>query len=140
MRARGRDLQDVVLVEELDAPLDAAGDLNDPEAPSTGGSYGPSPARRGLTWLFRTRAAWSPIAIGLAIVVGTSYLSIAQQERERMAALADLPGILRPLDGPVTELWRMGADTDAMFINGLTGFGGRLLLTENSMRPTIHLC
>ena len=50
-----------------------------------------------------------------------------------MAALTDLPGILRPLDGPVTELWRMSSNPDVMFVGGLTGFGGRLLLTENFM-------
>ena len=134
MRASGRDMQDVVLVEESEAPLGAAGELTDSEAPSSCGPSAPSRARAGLTWLLRTRATWSLIAVGLAIVVATSGAVTALHERARMAALAGLPGILRPLDGPVTELWRVGSGTDTMYLNGLTGLGGRLLLTESSMQ------
>ncbi len=134
MRAPGRDMQDVVLVEESDAPLGAAGELTDSEASSSWEPSGPSRAGAGLTWLLRTRATWSLVAVGLAIVVATTGAVTAQQERARIAALAGLPGILRPLDGPVTELWRVGPGTGTMFINGLTGLGGRVLLTENSMQ------
>lgn len=133
MRASGRDMQDVVLVEESDAPLGAAGELPDSEAPSSCGPSGPSRARAGLTWLLRTRATSSLVAAGLAIVVATSGAVTAQHERARMAALAGLPGILRPLDGPVTELWRTGSGTDTVYLSGLTGLGGRVLLTENAV-------
>ncbi|MGV8978484.1 MAG: PQQ-binding-like beta-propeller repeat protein [Cellulomonas sp.] len=134
MRASGRDMQDVVLVEGSDAPLGAAGEPIDSETPLSWEDCSPSLARAALTSLVRTRAPWSLIAGVLAIVVGTSGVLTAQQERARMAALAGLPGILRPLDGPVAELWRVGSDS--LFINGLTGFGGRVLLIEQSTDGT----
>lgn len=64
----------------------------------------PIPARRGLARLPGTRRWWL-IAAGLTVVVAASVVASDVRERVRVAALADVSGVLAPLDGPVAERW-----------------------------------
>jgi outer membrane protein assembly factor BamB len=67
--------------------------------PSAAGSAGP---RR-----TRPRRALLAATVGvLAVGVGANALVAGHQERERLAALADVPGVLQPLDGPLGPRWR----------------------------------
>lgn len=55
----------------------------------------------------RLRRSWVAGAVGVLVLGGvTGTLVGEQRERTRLAALADVPGVLRPLDGPVAERWR----------------------------------
>ena len=111
MDVSGRDMRDVVLFEvEAASPQDPAAEDG-------------SPARR--RWLHRSRWGWW-LAGALALVVVANAVIADRRESSRMAALAGLPGILAPLDGPVAELWRL----NGTLLGGPVEFAGRLLAVQ----------
>ena len=102
-------LQDVVLLDPDDAAL-------------------PAPARTGggAPRLRRVRRWW-PAGAALTLVVAAAAVVADRREDAHLAALAEVPGILAPLDGPITELWR----SDEARYSDLTEVGGRLLGVRN---------
>ncbi|RYV51647.1 PQQ-binding-like beta-propeller repeat protein [Pengzhenrongella frigida] len=125
-----RGMQDVVLVEAgaQDVVLGETSTVADPSGQPDPGTPGPEPASRpgaARGWRPRSRWWWTAIA-GTAILVVAGTVVTNVRESRRMSALAGVPGILAPLDGPLTETWRTG---DVM-IAGVSGFAGRLLVTE----------
>ncbi|GAA2723219.1 PQQ-binding-like beta-propeller repeat protein [Cellulomonas aerilata] len=53
------------------------------------------------------RRAWAAaLAAALAVAAGAATLVGDHREQEWLAALADVPGVLAPLEGPVSEAWR----------------------------------
>lgn len=91
MTVRGHEMRDVVLVE-----------ADEPDA-ATARDEGPSPLWR---YTRRTLHRWWPVAAGLAVlVVGSSFVA-ADRARDRAERVAALPGVLRPVDAGVHELWR----------------------------------
>lgn len=52
-----------------------------------------------------------PVVVVLALVVGQVVTD--RRERERLAALGDVPGLVAPLDGPAEVAWEMGPGTVA---------------------------
>lgn len=114
-------MRDVVLVE-IDAG-ETAGVDGEIAPPASGPHRGGSPGDR----LGRARRWW-PVAAGLALAVATGTVAAGRRETARLAALAEVPGILAPLDGPVTELWRR-ADTSLWV--GPTKVTGRLIGVEH---------
>lgn len=70
---------------------------------------------------------WWPLAAGLAVAVVAGSVLVDRRDQARLAALAELPGILAPLDGPVAELWR----TDVALRPGLVEVSGRMVGVES---------
>ena len=84
----------------------------------------PAPARAGgVAPRLRRVRRWWPVGAALALVVAAAAVVADRRDVAHLAALADVPGILAPLDGPVTELWR----SDGARYSDLTEVGGRLL-------------
>ena len=112
-------MQAVVLVDQ--SPADHGdGDVppaGDGAAQTPDGAASP-PARRGRWWL---------LPLGLAIVAVAGTVDADRRESDRLDTLADIPGILAPVDGPVTEIWhresglRRGVTLAAGRLIGLTG-------------------
>lgn len=82
----------------------------------------PARAGGGAPMLRRVRRWW-PVTVALTLIVAAAAVVADRREVAHLAALADVPGILAPLDGPVTELWR----SDAARYSDLAEVGGRLL-------------
>jgi len=106
-------LRDVVFVEADDVePGPSAARDEHPADGDLGPGHRP-PSARGSAPTYRrlhTRRWWTAagvlvLAVPISASVGDWY------ERARLAALADIPGIVAPLDGPVGELWRTRAST-----------------------------
>ncbi len=76
------------------APGDAddADEADDPRVPRRLGAL----ARR-----------WWPLALLVVVAVVVTQLVLDARERSRLAALASVPGVLAPLDGPLEVLWRL---------------------------------
>ncbi len=102
------DMRDVELVEGDDAPgtvhlgvpVQPAWDgvrarAQGPSGPSPGPSRAPAVRRRLLS-----------VAVLLLAAVVAVDVSAQARARATLAALADVPGVLAPIGGPVVELWR----------------------------------
>ncbi len=74
----------------------------------------------------RARWWWVAAATGVAVVVANT-VNADRGERGRLADLAGTPGLLAPLDGPVTDRWR----SDVSLWPGIAESGGRLVGVEN---------
>ena len=132
-RRRDDDLVDVELVEHDDVdhgpveerwdratPGDAAPEAGAAAASETGSAAASGPRRTASTGRGGRRAAAVLAVAGLVtFAVGANVLE-ARREAAREAALADVPGMLRPLDGPAEVLW----EVDGMYRGDL----GELLL------------
>ncbi len=116
-------MQDVVLVEaEVDADaLGPTGQSDDESAEPPGVAR----ARSAAAWFPRTRRWWAAGSV-LALLVGANAVASGRREQARVAALAELPGIIAPVDGPLTELWQ----TDASPLDA-PAVAGRLLAVLN---------
>jgi outer membrane protein assembly factor BamB len=77
---------------------------------TTGTDAGPEPSERaGLPGRRRPRPHRALVVAAVSVVavaVGGSALVTGHRERERLAALTDLPGMLQPLAGPLSPQWR----------------------------------
>lgn len=119
-------MKDVVLVDvESDTAAVADGERADAGVSSPPDPTSPTGSRTGVAWLRRSRRWW-PVVAGLTLVVVASTVVTDRRESARLAALADVPGILAPIDGPVSELWR----TDGQPYTSLAEFAGGLLTTD----------
>ncbi|MCC2308043.1 outer membrane protein assembly factor BamB family protein [Cellulomonas chengniuliangii] len=76
------------------------------EEPPPGSEAPPGAARRGVA---RAVRRWWPIALPLVLVVAAGSAVSAQRERARADRVAAVPGMVRPLDGAPSELWRVPA-------------------------------
>ena len=123
MRSSRPDLQDVVLVildEDTSAvPVEAPADhppIPPRPAPPEARAVDRRPALRRWRW---------PLvgAVVLLVLVTANATITARGERARLAALAGVPGILAPLDGPVEIVWGSELTSDA----GGAGSGGHLV-------------
>jgi len=101
-------LQDVVLDDD-----DGENRSGFPTAAEPGGTE-PGPVRR-----FARRWRW-PVAGVVVVALAVPSVVGARREAARLADLADVPGILAPLDGPVRELWTT-ADYPYPFTFDLSG-------------------
>ncbi|QTE29278.1 outer membrane protein assembly factor BamB family protein [Pengzhenrongella sicca] len=114
MGDRRGELQDVELVEvdaaELGAPAPARGADGVPPVPRRARD----PRRR--------RRALAAVGLVVAAVVASSAVTTAR-ENARLARLADLPGFLTPINGPMTVRWRADGST----FGGMSAFDGTLL-------------
>ncbi|MFI2753145.1 PQQ-binding-like beta-propeller repeat protein [Cellulomonas sp. P22] len=107
-RAAGR-LDRVELVE-----VDARGGsgADHPDAPPRGADLtatdNPWPAARvdEPSALPHRVRRWGPVAAVAVVVLLAASLVVDARSRERAARLAEVPGVLAPLDGAPTELWR----------------------------------
>ncbi|WP_407345495.1 PQQ-binding-like beta-propeller repeat protein [Pengzhenrongella phosphoraccumulans] len=91
-----RSMVDVVLIDD-----------DRPDEPAEGPLDPPKPPRdRRLAWQRRARRWW-PLAAGLAFVLLTTTVVADRREHRRLAALADVPGVLAPLGDSVTERWHI---------------------------------
>ena len=108
-----RDLHEVILVE--DAPPPGAG----PAVPAA-----PPDERRG-PWSRPgpSRRAWRAAVVGVLLAALTVTLVAQSRERSHLAELAEVPGVLAQVDGPLTPLW--SADTGTG--EAVSSFGGRVL-------------
>ncbi len=89
MRRRGDDSVEVVLDDLAgDRPAHGAGD--------------PRPARRRRR---RLVGAGLLVLVGVAVVSAVMTAEDGRRERDRREALADVPGLLPSLDGPLEEAW-----------------------------------
>ncbi|TQL02170.1 PQQ-binding-like beta-propeller repeat protein [Cellulomonas sp. SLBN-39] len=68
-------------------------------------------AARGLRRRFRPWWLVPPLVLALAL--GAAQHVTDARERERLAALAHVPGVLPPLDGPLAPVWTSSPDGDA---------------------------
>lgn len=116
-------MQEVELVEEhLDDPADAA--------PSAGELWARR-VRAGAWDAGRRALRYWPVGLAVAVVaVGAGvglHVVEARREAARLAAIADVPGVLAPLDGPPVQLWRSeGAGPDGeMWLLGDVLVGAR---------------
>jgi len=118
-------MQEVVLVEfdSREAP-GPNGESPDPRIPPPDDLGHPAGASAGA-WPRQARRWWR-VSAGLALIVVVSTVVADRRESARLAALADVPGILAPLDGPVTELWH----SDVSVWPGLEEVAGRLVGVE----------
>jgi hypothetical protein len=116
--ASKRDKPDGVLV---DVEMDEVVGATDEHARTT-----IRPRRDRDIWL-RDARRWWPVAAALSLVVAAATVVADRRESARLAALADVPGVLAPIDGRVAELWRDDGVQDA----GLSAFAGRLLGVQN---------
>jgi len=108
-------MQDVVIVD-VSVPSRA-------ELPN-GGLPKRAPAPRATR---RRLRRWSGAAGAALLLVAVATVADDRHESARLTVLAGVPGVLAPLDGPVTSRWR---DDGAQF-SGLTGVSGRLLGVED---------
>jgi len=116
MGARRRAMQDVIL-DDARAPV--------PSPPPAARGARPSLVRR-----------WWPAAAGLAVVVvSVGALSAGRSEAARLSALEAVPGILAPLDGPVSERWRAA---DLLWL-GPTEVAGRLVGAESHLDGSVDV-
>ena len=101
---RAVDLVEVDEVEALGAPLDGPWDPGSGDVPAGRDVRAgrPRPRRR-----VRPREV-AVAAVVAALAVGGTSLVSERRDSERLAALADVPGVLRPLEAPVGEQWRSG--------------------------------
>lgn len=60
----------------------------------------------------RARLPWLLAAAGVVVALVTAQLVLDARERARLAGLADVPGVLAPLDGPPRTLWTVAADAE----------------------------
>jgi outer membrane protein assembly factor BamB len=130
--ARGRgDMQDVELVE-LDDDVDPAAhagpfprlgaDGTDPDDPDlvTGN---PAPPRWSPRARARTRNAALALIAVLLVTGAASTVLGRRHDAARLRALADVPGVIAPLSGPVEELWQ----SDGWPMASLSEVDGRLV-------------
>lgn len=104
-------MQEVQLVDAVvDGGVDGGavgGTVADDGAP--GGASAQRSARGSLAAaLVRLRpflARWWPVLVVLAVATTMPAVAHARAERTRLADLADVRGVLAPIDGPVRELW-----------------------------------
>ena len=116
-------MRDVVFIE-AEPDLGPNGAPTDTEAPSDGEPTN-ADAVRPIVARLRSRWWWA-VAAGLVLVVVVNSVVTDRRDSTRLAALAEVPGILAPIDGPVAELWHVdGAD-----YSDLEAFAGRLLVAE----------
>lgn len=79
-------------------------DTTDGDGPPAGGGVRSAAARR------RTRARRATVAgVVLAVAAGSSAVESAQQAA-RLAALAEVPGVLEPIEEPLRPLWAVPGD------------------------------
>ncbi|RYV50479.1 PQQ-binding-like beta-propeller repeat protein [Pengzhenrongella frigida] len=105
MRSARRRMVDVAFVDdETGSPADDV--RSGAGAP---GSLGPPspPSDRRIAWN-RGARRWWPAAVGLALILVTTSVVAEQRERDRMADLAGVPGVVTTLGDTVTEKWRTG--------------------------------
>jgi outer membrane protein assembly factor BamB len=114
-------MQEVLLVD-ADSAADSADGALTPDGSDDGGRRS-----RGATWARRARRWW-PVAAGLALIVVVGQVTADRRENARLDALADVPGVLAPLDRPVHELWRR----DKAQITDRAAFAGQLLAVEEA--------
>ena len=103
MPSSRQDMRYVELVEGADAPGDEPSRPPEPPGEQSPRGLPPRPAAA----LPRGRTLHRLVA-GVVLVVALVVADVASDARSRAAtaALADVPGVLAPLDGPVRELWR----------------------------------
>jgi outer membrane protein assembly factor BamB len=97
-----RRMQDVDLVptRATDAADSDGPGVPPGRSPSSPDGDEPRGALSRLAW------KWWPVAAGLVLVVAAGMVIADRREAARLSALAALPGILAPVNGPVRELWR----------------------------------
>ncbi|WP_298460620.1 PQQ-binding-like beta-propeller repeat protein [uncultured Cellulomonas sp.] len=108
------DLVEVVLAEE---PVAAGAPVADQAAAGT-----VAPTRT------RSRRRLAGLAAVLAVVVAVlGFADVVAERRERaaLAAVADVPGLVRPLPEPLAELWRLPRRS------GITGVPGRVVTVRD---------
>ncbi len=100
--ARDPAMRDVELVES-EEHLAPAPSASRPGATGSGGRVRPTdPATR------RRRAVRGALAVTLLVLVAAGTgLGADRRERARLAALADVPGLVAPVEGPVDVRWRL---------------------------------
>ena len=134
MSAPRPHLQDVILVDlEPDAAPDAAASdaLRGAGAPRGAGSGAQESAARARR---RLRRCW-PVAAGLVLALTTVAVVADHRASVRLAALAAVPGMLTPLDGPVRELWR---SEEGQF-SDLAQVAGRLVGVEHRLDGAVDV-
>ena len=106
MGSTRREMVDVVLVDDDEPTAHTGGTSATGTSASEPLDPPPPPRDRRLVWRRRARRWW-PVAAGLALVLGTTGVVADRRETRRMAALADVPGILAPLGNTLSERWRI---------------------------------
>ncbi|MCL3860614.1 PQQ-binding-like beta-propeller repeat protein [Actinotalea sp. K2] len=103
---------DVVLVEADGSmgpdPADVAGSLPPGERGRSSARHGGRGRARGLVVL----------SVVVALVVGAGWVQ-DRAEQGRLAALAQVPGLVPPLEGPLEEVWRTTPGTWQMIAGGM---------------------
>ncbi len=99
-------------VELLDETANTAGDGTD--------AFSRTPARPDRRALRLVRRWWRPAAIGLAVALVATSVIADRREAARLAAFADVAGVVAPLGAPVHERWTssLSSWTQAMEISG----------------------
>lgn len=135
---RRRDLVEVELFEDALEPPSGSGTHDEGGG---GGGATATPEPRGAAGAPRGRTAgpgarrrralgWAAAAATVGFVVGANVVA-ERREAVRLAALADVPGVLAPLDGPLTEQWRADASwllvelADVLVVGSRDGAGVR---------------
>ncbi len=104
-------------------------------SPTSGSPTGGSPTGGSLTALgtpaidapdlearTRRRRRWSAACLAVAVLIGAGALD-SWRESVALAEVAESPGALDPVDGPLRELWR----TEGLFLNEFDRVGGLLV-------------
>jgi len=60
----------------------------------------------------RARLPWVLAAAGVVVALVVAQAVLDARERAQLARLAQVPGVLAPLDGPPRTLWSLGTDED----------------------------
>lgn len=112
MGSARRDMTDVVLDDD-DAPHARAHPAVATDVATESGTRDPldtpRPTQdRHLAWRRRGQRWW-PVAVLLALILVTTSVDANNRQTRRLAAFADVPGVLAPLDGSITERWRSAA-------------------------------
>jgi outer membrane protein assembly factor BamB len=74
-------------------------------APSVDGAVPHGPARPELRAVRLVRRWWRPVAIGLAVALLAASVISDRRQAARLAAFADVDGVVAPLDGPPHAGW-----------------------------------
>lgn len=133
MRLMPGRMREVELVEVMDEPgRSPSGSDRPPDQPVAAGL--PDDVRTARTWV-RRRAPW--LVATAALVVGSLVVTqvvLDRREDARVAALAEIPGVVPPVDASIGVLWRAdpelatalrsGAMVDGVLVGGVQDASG----------------